>query len=107
MNLLRIGQEAVSNAMKHGQARHIQIELRYEVDKVCLEIKDDGRGFNPGEPSRTGHFGLLDMRERAESLGCRLEIESRPGWGTKISVEVLLASQRSDAELKANTYSGG
>ena len=65
MNLLRIGQEAVANAMKHGLARHISIELRYAPESVRLTVSDDGQGFAADQASPAGHFGLLDMRERA------------------------------------------
>jgi signal transduction histidine kinase len=90
MNLLRIGQEAVANALKHADARNIVVELRYDSDKLCLYVIDDGRGFTPGDPAfiARGHFGLLDMRERAQSLGCHLQIESEPGRGTSLQVEV-------------------
>ncbi|HEV2989144.1 MAG TPA: sensor histidine kinase [Candidatus Angelobacter sp.] len=90
MNLLRIGQEAVANALTHAGARNILVELRYGSDKLCLHVIDDGCGFTPGDPvfiSR-GHFGLLDMRERAQSLGCHLQIDSEPGRGTHLQVEV-------------------
>jgi signal transduction histidine kinase len=107
MNLLRIGQEAVANAVKHGRARQVWIELRYEPVSVCLTVRDDGQGFASGQPSPTGHFGLLDMRERAQSMGSHLRVESEPGRGTRIAVEVPLhPPEGSDEELKANTYSG-
>ena len=107
MNLLRIGQEAVANAVKHGHARHVSIELRYEPLSVCLTVSDDGQGFAAGQSSPTGHFGLLDMRERAQSMGCHLRVESEPGRGSRIALEVPLhPSERIDEELKANTYSG-
>src|SRR5271169_1660389 len=107
MNLLRIGQEAVANAVKHGHARHVSIELRYEPLSVYLTVSDDGQGFAAGQSSPTGHFGLLDMRERAQSMGSHLRVESEPGRGSRISVEVPLhPSERIDEELKANTYSG-
>lgn len=107
MNLLRIGQEAVANAVKHGRARHVSIELRYEPVSVCLTVSDNGQGFAAGQPSPTGHFGLLDMRERAQSMGSHLRVESEPGRGTRIAVEVPFhPSEGIDEELKANTYSG-
>ena len=108
MNLLRIGQEAVANAMKHGLARHISIELRYAPESVRLTVSDDGQGFAADQASPTGHFGLLDMRERAQSMGSRLTVESQPGRGTRIAVEVPAHwSESIGEELKANTYSGG
>ena len=96
MNLLRIGQEAVANALKHADARNIVVELRYDSDKLCLHVVDDGHGFTPGDPAfiARGHFGLLDMRERAQSLGCHLRIDSEPGRGTRLQVEVSAAEKQ-------------
>ncbi len=108
MNLLRIGQEAVANAVKHGRARHVSIELRYAAASVCLTVSDDGEGFVAAQASPTGHFGLLDMRERAQSMGSHLRVESEPGRGACIAVEVPVHSAEAvDEELKTNTHSGG
>jgi signal transduction histidine kinase len=108
MNLLRIGQEAVANAVKHGRAQHVSIELRYAPASVCLTVSDDGQGFLAAQASPTGHFGLLDMRERAQSMGCHLRVESEPGRGACITVEVPVHSAEAiDEELKTNTHSGG
>jgi signal transduction histidine kinase len=107
MNLLRIGQEAVANAIKNGHASAIRIELQYSPGKVILKIRDDGSGFNPDHSRSAGHFGMLDMHERAESLDCHLQIESAPGCGTLIAVEVHHEPQPiSDAEFKTHTHSG-
>jgi signal transduction histidine kinase len=106
MNLLRIAQEAVANAVKHGQAKSVKIALQYGPDSVSLSVADNGRGFAAGEALPTGHFGLLDMRERAQSLQSHLIVESQPGRGTRVALEVPLRGARaSDAELKANSYS--
>jgi signal transduction histidine kinase len=96
MNLLRIGQEAVANALKHANARNIVVELRYEPRRFCLNVIDDGRGFTPGDPAfiARGHFGLLDMHERAESIGCRLQIKSEIGRGTSLHVEISTATKQ-------------
>jgi signal transduction histidine kinase len=108
MNLLRIGQEAVANAVKHGRAQHVSIELRYAPASVCLTVSDDGEGFVAAQASPTGHFGLLDMRERAQSMGSHLSVESEPGRGARIAVEVPVHSAEAiDEELKTNTHSGG
>jgi signal transduction histidine kinase len=93
INLLRIGQEAVANAVKHGRARQVSIELQYAPESVCLTVSDDGQGFAADQPSPTGHFGLLDMRERAQSMGSQLKVESEPGHGTRIAVEVPIHSR--------------
>ncbi len=90
MNLLRIGQEAVANALKHAHAQNVVVELRYAPDKFSLSVIDDGCGFAPGDSAflARGHFGLLDMRERAQSLGCTLQIDSEPGKGARLHIEV-------------------
>ena len=109
INLLRIGQEALTNAVKHGMSKHIVLQLHYDPEKVRLEIRDDGRGFSAEDAllARNGHFGLLDMKERAQALGCSLQVSSQPGQGTKITVEVPIDwKQPSHAESKAHTYSG-
>lgn len=108
MNLLRIGQEAVANAVKHGCASKIAVELCYQTTSVSLTVTDDGQGFVTRQSSPAGHFGLLDMRERAQSIGSHLEIESEPGQGTRVAVEIPLAARESrDEELKTNTYFSG
>jgi len=107
MNLLRIGQEAVANAIKHGGCRQITVELDFAPDTVQLMVQDDGCGFVPTVSA--GHFGLLDMQERAQAMGCQLEIESRPGHGTRITVEVHITKLQlqNNEEPKADTYSRG
>jgi len=108
MNLLRIGQEAVANAVKHAAARRISIELRYAPKSVCLTVSDDGKGFAAECASPTGHFGLLDMRERAQAMGSQLQVESEAGRGTRIAVDVQVnPGELVDDQLKANTYLGG
>jgi signal transduction histidine kinase len=87
--LFRILQEAVLNVRKHALARELAIELRRDTaaDRLVLVVRDDGRGFDPALYAR-GHFGLLTMRERAEACGGRLEIQSGPGRGTTLRVEL-------------------
>jgi len=104
MNLLRIGQEAVGNAVKHGGARAIRVELRYTQTLVGLTVTDDGKGFDAAQPSRTGHFGVQDMRERAQSMGSELKITSEPQLGASISVEVRIDPGRVLDEHKADTH---
>ena len=107
MNLLRIGQEAVANALKHGCARRVEIELQYAQSSISLGVTDDGKGFSAAQAPRSGHFGLLDMRERAQSMDSELKIESGAEGGTRLVVTVPLEpGQQDDASLKANTYSG-
>jgi signal transduction histidine kinase len=90
LNLLRIGQEAVINAVKHARPSRVTVLLQFRPQLVRLSVVDDGSGFEPAGAVLNGssHFGLLDMRERAQSLGCRLEIHSEPGGGTRIELEV-------------------
>src|SRR5581483_301126 len=89
-NLLRLAQEALTNALKHSRARRIALQLAYAPAGVRLEIADDGVGFDPGHcPSiEEGHFGLLDMSERVSRMGGSLSIQSEPGRGARIIVEV-------------------
>ncbi len=92
--LLRIGQEAIVNAVRHGHAGKIEIDLNYEAGQVELHVQDDGCGFDPDEERArdNDHFGLLGMRERASQLGGSLRISSSPGHGTNIEVTVPLRS---------------
>jgi signal transduction histidine kinase len=109
MNLLRIGQEAVTNAIKHAHPQHIALNLRYDPETVRLRVTDDGCGFSADSValSGNGHFGLLDMRERAQSLGCDLRVKSEPGSGTCIDVDVAAKTKEPQhADVKAHTYSG-
>lgn len=89
--LFRIAQEALTNAAKHAEPDLVQIELRPIAGRFRLTISDDGTGFDPGarasRPPRLG-LGLVGMRERAEAVGGTFEIESAPGAGTRVIVEV-------------------
>ncbi|MDZ7954813.1 AAA family ATPase [Nostoc sp. DedQUE09] len=87
-HLLRIGQEALTNAIKYANASKILVELVYEDTQCLLHIKDDGQGFGVGSLSSLVGFGLLGMSERAERIGAHLAIQSQPGQGTEIIVTV-------------------
>jgi signal transduction histidine kinase len=82
----RIAQEAVHNALRHGAPTRVGVTLRTENHSLVLEVADDGRGFDPAEPSR--RLGLASMRERARAAGGRLDVVSTPGTGTTVRVEV-------------------
>jgi signal transduction histidine kinase len=99
-NLLRIGQEALANALKHSQAKRIVIGVRYGAKQVQLSIRDDGTGIDTqGAGSvRGGHFGLLDMRERAEKIGGSFCISSKRGCGTEVLVTVVTAPSAPPAQ---------
>jgi signal transduction histidine kinase len=90
-HLLRIAQEAMTNTMKHGDARTLQFDLTYGNEMIELKVADDGRGFDPSGTTATeaGHFGVLGMRERANKIGAALKIASEPGKGTTVTVQVL------------------
>ncbi|MBW4457146.1 MAG: AAA family ATPase [Nostoc indistinguendum CM1-VF10] len=87
-NLLRIAQEALTNAIKYAYASQIRVELVYNQTQCILQIKDDGRGFGVGSIPLSGGFGLLGMSERAERIGAQLTIQSQPGQGTEIIVTI-------------------
>ncbi len=91
--LLRIAQEAVTNAIRHGEPAAIHIDLAYESRRVRMTITDDGRGFtvSPDVPPPIGHYGLKGMRERAEQIDAKLTVRSTPGSGTVVSVEALVS----------------
>jgi signal transduction histidine kinase/ligand-binding sensor domain-containing protein len=95
--LVRIAGEALSNAFRHADARHIETRLCYEDQQVTLAVADDGRGFEPGvvAASRPGHFGLQGLRERAARLSGTLRLESGPGQGTRVEVVVPLGRRES------------
>jgi signal transduction histidine kinase len=86
-HLVCIGQEAVSNAMRHAGSSHIAVHLRYEMDSLNLTIRDDGRGFR-GDTSKVGHFGIPVMEERARKVGGVLRLQSSHDEGTEVSVNV-------------------
>jgi signal transduction histidine kinase len=89
-NLLRIGQEAITNTVKHSGATWTKILLEFGARDIVLEIKDNGKGFtleNCAGPDQ-GHFGLLGMSERVKRVGGQIFITSAPGAGTTIRVEL-------------------
>ena len=88
LQLFRIAQEAVTNAIRHGHPTRIDISVSYDERQVTLTIADDGCGFDAhtqtNAPRDNEHFGLVTMRERAEQVGGGLRIESAPGTGTTV-----------------------
>jgi len=87
-DLLRIAQEAMSNALRHARPTEIGITLRRTTPDLVLKITDNGSGFAKNEQTRVKGFGLSNMRARAESLGARLDITSRPGRGTSVVIRL-------------------
>ncbi len=91
--LLRIGQEAIANALTHGRPRHLAVRLEFAPRQVELMVDDDGCGFDPESVlAAAGHFGLVGLRERAAQIGARLELVSAPGRGTRVRVVAPLAA---------------
>ncbi len=90
--LFRIYQNAVSNVARHAEAHHIWVKFNLDDHSACLEIRDDGKGFQlPArwvELARQGHLGLVGTSERVEAIGGELTIDSKPGEGTSIFVRV-------------------
>jgi signal transduction histidine kinase len=100
--LLRTAQEALANVAKHAAATRVGLTLSYMDEEVVLDVRDDGRGFDPacpaqelvhayaagGPPVPRGGFGLIAMRQRIEDLSGTLQVESEPGAGTAISASV-------------------
>ena len=89
-NLLRIGQEAINNAVKHAQAQRIVVNLVFDARRVQLMVRDDGCGFDSQVTGNgaSDHFGLIGMRERVEQIGGNLSIQSQKGSGTEVAVDV-------------------
>jgi ligand-binding sensor domain-containing protein/signal transduction histidine kinase len=88
--LIRIAQEAMTNAIRHARAEHVDVTLLFEEKLLRMTIKDDGCGFE-GDPEvfrRNGHFGLTGMRERAVQIGARFEVVSAKGCGTEVKIDV-------------------
>ncbi len=87
--LLRIGQEAIANAMRHAAPRRVVVRLVFAARQVELAVTDDGCGFDPARVAvGAGHFGLVGLRERAAQIGAQLELVSAPGRGTQVRVFV-------------------
>ncbi len=89
-HLLRVAQEAIANALKHSSATKIVVQIDYQPQALRLSVRDNGTGFDLGQPDPMtgGHFGLQDMRERAQKIGACLCIKSNASQGTEILVEL-------------------
>jgi PAS domain S-box-containing protein len=92
VELLRVLQEALTNARRHSGARNVEVRLRAEGEALVAAVIDDGRGFHPAS-ARTG-VGLVGMGERIEGLGGKIEVSSRSGEGTKVTVKVPLGDDQ-------------
>jgi signal transduction histidine kinase len=94
-HLLRIAQEAITNAVRHAGPTTIAVRLEYRPEAVFLGVKDKGAGFDPDDvlENRVGHFGLRGLRGRAAKIGGDLRIESSPANGTSIEIVVPLPAR--------------
>jgi len=91
LQIFRVFQEALSNARKHGKARHVVVRFAVQDGRACLSIQDDGLGFEPAAiAANRQHYGLQFMQERAAQLGGSLRIQSQPGNGTRVGLELPL-----------------
>jgi PAS domain S-box-containing protein len=94
--LYRVVQEAMTNVVRHARATRVDVLAERRGDRVIVMVEDDGVGFEPDQVQRGDHFGLLGLRERAEALGGTLTVESAPGAGTTVVVEVASADPHPD-----------
>jgi PAS domain S-box-containing protein len=95
----RVAQEAITNAVKHADARTVRVRLSFETRRVRLSVIDDGRGFavEPDFQAYGGHWGLLGMRERASQIHGKLSIRSTPGHGTEVVLLVPVSARHESA----------
>jgi two-component system sensor histidine kinase UhpB len=90
--LFRVAQEALTNAARHAGTKRAWLALSYTPEAVTLSVRDDGVGFNVEQNHLPPHgWGLAGMRERAESIGGRLRVESQPGTGTQVEIHIPVA----------------
>lgn len=94
----RIIQEALTNVARHAQAKHVTIDMLSDDRRIKIAITDDGIGFDIAAAATADRLGLLGMRERAELLGGRFVIQSTPGSGTRIAVELPLHATEADCD---------
>jgi len=93
-NLLRVGQEAITNAARHARAKKLGVTLDFGEKQFRLTVRDDGAGFDPAKPPPTsGGFGLVGMKERAAELKGELRVRSQPEQGTEITLTVPLSGE--------------
>jgi signal transduction histidine kinase len=97
LQLQRIVQEALTNVRKHARAKQVEVALEQKDGRVVAMVKDDGLGFNPEELGRAElpRFGLSTMRERGQSIGGTVHLDSTPGLGTRLTVEIPAPTSRS------------
>lgn len=87
--LFRVLQELLTNALKHAKAKHVDVRLSFLPERVQLSVKDDGEGFDPQAP-RPGHYGLINLQERANKVGASVNVDAKPGAGVHVTFSVPL-----------------
>ena len=89
-NLLRIVREAVNNSVKHANANLIEVTLRSTPEAISIAVKDDGSGFSSDDAAAPGpgHYGIIGMKERASQIGATLDLVTKPGSGTTITLRL-------------------
>jgi signal transduction histidine kinase len=105
VTLLRAIQEGLANVQQHAEAQEVNITLSYMADQVALDIQDDGQGFDPQNPSGSGDqgnggFGLRVMQQRVEQVGGVVIVESLPGQGTTLVIQIPIVSVPLDTDLE-------
>ncbi len=90
VQILRIVQEALANARKHARASQIQLTLSFQIGECRLIVEDDGHGFDPNHVTRGPwpHLGLQSMQERAAAIGARFTLDTAPGRGTRVILDL-------------------
>ncbi len=86
--LYAVAMEALNNSLKHSQAQQVTVLLEYHPGRCCLAIKDDGVGFDLDVAKTVGGYGLRNMQERVEPMGGSLTLQTTPGSGTSVNVQV-------------------
>jgi signal transduction histidine kinase len=81
----RVAQEALNNVARHARATRVRVEADFSAAEASLEVRDDGRGFEPRD-FEPGHLGLSTMRERAAEIGAELDLTSHEGEGTRVAL---------------------
>jgi signal transduction histidine kinase len=87
----RIFQEALTNVARHAHATHVRVRVQRRDGQAIISVGDNGRGLDEAALAKTGHLGLVGMRERAASVSASLEINGEPGKGTRVILHVPLS----------------
>ena len=99
--IYKIAAEALRNAFRHAQAQHVEVEILYDTEQICLRVRDDGKGIDQSTLSDAGsdkHFGVRGMRERATLIGAKLTVSSKVDAGTEVELRVPGSTSYSTAQ---------